>query len=230
MYGTYDRVFDLSGRCNFGDKEVISAQDNGFTQIVILGAGNDTRLHRISPLPRHVFEIDASRTQQYKLKHLPSNHLNKDVTFIPVNFEEESWLERLKQVGGEEVLQRKTLFIWEGVTYYLTNAAIRETLSLISQFPSGSRVVFDVCKPSPIQLKFFNFALGFVGEPWLSPLDETSLQPILSDCGLQLDGNLQIAASFARHSVDPALDSKIRYPDYSAFSSPLMLAAANVVK
>ena len=77
--------------------------------------GNDTRVHRIAPLPQYVFEIDAEKTQQHKLK----NHvLNEKVVFVPVNFEEESWKDKLHAIAGEEVTHRKTLFIWDGVTYY----------------------------------------------------------------------------------------------------------------
>ena len=93
-----------------------TALQNGFSQVVILGAGNDTSLHRIAPLSRYLFEIDAERTQQFKMHNLSEKLLNEEVVFVSVNFEEESWLDKRRTVGGDDVTHRKTLFIWASTT------------------------------------------------------------------------------------------------------------------
>ena len=233
-------VFSMGGRCNSGDEEVRSALLRGFSQIIVLGAGNDTRLHRLAPLPQHLFEVDAELTQKFKLRHLPAEVVNRDVVFLPVNFEDESWLERLRATGGEGVLQRKTLIIWDGVSYYLSAAAIRQTLSCVAAFPAGSRLIFDVCNPNPKQLAKINRVFTFLfGEPWLSVFNEDSLRSLLSEHGLRLEGaegeGLTDAANWARHSSDPAFEGKVRIPrpDMPAEDSlqrPFLLAAAVVLE
>lgn len=226
-------VFSICGRCNRGDDEVKAAFQNGFSQVVILGAGNDTRLHRIAPLPRYVFEIDAERTQQYKMHHLSQKILNEDVVFVPVNFEEESWLDKLQNVGGDDVTNRKTLFIWEGVSYYLTNEAIRQTLSYISTFPAGSRVVFDVSNPTPRQLQNLNSVFRLFGEKWQSVFDESSLRNLLKEFNIEMDGEPLDAAAKAVHSADPSFEGKVRLPEHpteQSFHRPFILVAGVVTK
>eukprot|EP01036_Dinobryon_divergens_P029934 gene29934-39106_t len=226
-------VFSICGRCNHGDEEVKTALQNGFSQVVILGAGNDTSLHRIAPLPRFLFEIDAERTQQYKMHNLSEKVLNEEVVFVSVNFEEESWLDKLRTVGGDDVTRRKTLFIWEGVIYYLSIEAIRQTLSYISTFPAGSRVVFDVSNPTPQQLMKLNFVFRFFGEEWRSVFDESSLRSLLKEFNIELDKEPLDAASNAFHSTDPFFEGKVRLPEHpteQSFHRPFTLVAGVVTK
>ena len=228
MYIVPYSVFNLSGRCNYGDEEVKNAINDGFTQIIILGAGNDSRLHRLSPLPKYIFEVDASLSQQYKLDHLPTGYKNAQVTFVPVNFEEENWMVKMVEVAGEEVLHRKTLFVWEGVTYYLTGPAIRQTLRAISSFPAGSKVIFDVCNPTALQLRLTNALLGLFGEPWRSPFDEPKLRSLLKEFGMRLEGELVFAASKASQSSNSIYQEKMRIPSHDFAQTPLLLACGVV--
>ena len=226
-------AFSISGRCNHGDEEVKTALQNGFSQVVILGAGNDTRLHRITPLPRYLFEIDAERTQQFKMHNLSEKNLNEEVVCVSVNFEEESWLDKLRNAGDDDVTHRKTLFIWEGVIYYLSNEAIRQTLSYISTFPAGSRVVFDVSNPTPQQLKKLNNVFRLFGEEWRSVFGESSLRNLLNEFKIELDREPQDAASNAFHSTDPFLEGKVRLPELpteQSFHRPFTLVAGVVTK
>jgi methyltransferase (TIGR00027 family) len=239
VYAVPYSVFNLSGRCNYGDEEVKNAIKNGFTQVIILGAGNDSRLHRLSPLPEYIFEVDAALSQQYKLDNLPRHCMNAQVTFIPVNFEEENWLVKMMEVGGKEILQRKTLFVWEGVTYYLTEVAIRQTLRAIATFPVRSKVVFDVCNPTALQLRLTNAFLGLFGEPWLSPFDEPKLRGLLKEFGMRLQGSdgdggdedrlhLEIAASKASRSSYAIYQQRMRIPSHDFAQTPLLLACGVV--
>lgn len=194
---------------------------------MILGAGNDTSLHRIAPLPRHLFEIDAERTQQFKMHNLSEKLLNEEVVFVSVNFEEESWLDKLRTVGGDDVTHRKTLFIWEGVIYYLSTEAIRQTLSYISTFPAGSRVVFDVSNPTPQQLMKLNFVFRFFGEEWRSVFDESSLRNILKEFNIELDKE-PLDKCFPLH-----IEGKVRLPEHpteQSFHRPFTLVAGVVTK
>ena len=169
---------DIIGRCFFGD-DIIRNLESDIQQIVILGAGNDTRLHRLPNLPEGLYEIDAYESQKFKLSKL-GKFRNPKVKFVGANFEKESWLTKLEQAGFDK--SKKSVIIWEGVIYYLSEPAIRATLSSMKECARGTKVAFDyfALKSSSeaaataaidpvkrlefiIKRRFFLFAL--IGEP-----------------------------------------------------------------
>jgi len=117
----------------------------GLDQVVILGAGFDTRAYRIAGIEKtQVFEIDHPATQAVKIEKLKQviNPLPSYVTFLPVDFDTQSLDERLFANGYNE--QGKTLFIWQGVTYFLTSQGVDNTLAFIAKHSgTGSTVIFD---------------------------------------------------------------------------------------
>lgn len=133
-------------RTRFIDDCLANAIENRIEQLVILGAGYDTRALRFSALKEKVkvFEIDHPATQQFKLRQLKKYlwDLKQYVTYIPVNFEEKDFGQELLAHGYDRTM--KTFFIWEGVTYYLPAEVADDTLSFISKnCASGSEIVFD---------------------------------------------------------------------------------------
>merc|ERR1712150_114342 len=88
------------------------------------------------------YEIDAAPTQKNKTKILHELGVEgvDDVTFIPCDFESEDWLEKLTGAGFDSSLS--TLYLWEGVIYYLNEDAVKETLRKISSVDSAL-VAFD---------------------------------------------------------------------------------------
>ena len=80
--------------------------------------------------------IDAKRMKLEKMfGNVPEN-----VTLIPVDFDHQDLDAALRSHGYG--LDEKTFFIWEGVTMYLTEAGVRQTLTDLAQAPPGSRLVF----------------------------------------------------------------------------------------
>ena len=68
--------------------------------------------------------------------------LPNHVVYVPVDFDRAKLGDMLFKDGYSRDL--RTLFIWEGVTVYLTNQGIDETLSFISNNSGdGSSVIFD---------------------------------------------------------------------------------------
>jgi methyltransferase (TIGR00027 family) len=64
------------------------------------------------------------------------------VTFLPVDFNTQTLAERLQSSGYDE--QGKTLFIWQGVTYFLTAEGVDNTLAFIANRSGpGSSMIFD---------------------------------------------------------------------------------------
>ena len=133
-------------RTRFIDDCLEEAIQEGIRQLVILGAGYDTRAFRFKALADHVavFELDHMTTQKRKLEII-QRHMDGDtssVRYIPIDFSEEDLADKLFAYGYDH--QLKTLFIWEGVTYYICASAVDRTLDFISSHsPVQSSVIFD---------------------------------------------------------------------------------------
>jgi methyltransferase (TIGR00027 family) len=122
--------------------------EQGLRQVVILGAGFDSRAYRFDRLKDgvKVFEVDHPATQQAKVKKLTRilgpGGLPDYITFVPIDFTRETLEVRLPECGYSDRL--KTLFIWEGVTMYLDAPSVDATLAFVSHHSApGSAVVFD---------------------------------------------------------------------------------------
>jgi methyltransferase (TIGR00027 family) len=114
--------------------------------LVILGAGYDARAYRFQALKTgvKVFEVDHPATQAVKLRKLAAilGARPAHVTFVPTDFDQETLAERLFASGYDG--RRKTLFIWQGVTQYLTTQAVDDTLAFVAQHSGpGSGIIFD---------------------------------------------------------------------------------------
>jgi methyltransferase (TIGR00027 family) len=127
------------------DGLVAAALRDGIEQIVILGAGFDTRAYRIAGIDRaRVFEVDHPNTSGAKRERLRGafGALPGHVTIVEFTFGCSSLQDALEQAGFEP--DSRTLFIWEGVTNYLTEEAVNATLAFIGRSPVGSRAVFTM--------------------------------------------------------------------------------------
>ena len=133
-------------RTRFMDDFLITLVRAGATQIVNLGAGYDTRAIRFQEHLKNVriFEVDHPATQKRKRSVLKRAFvaIPGNITFVPIHFDRENIKDRL----FEECYNPKesTVFIWEGVSYYISQSAVDSTLSFISA-NSGpqSAIVFD---------------------------------------------------------------------------------------
>ena len=135
----------LVARCRYIDDYLQACLEAGLDQLVILGAGLDSRAYRFEQLKEHVrvFEVDHPATQQVKLGKLEKifGELPVHVTYVPIDFNQET-LQKLFDFGFNP--QSKTLFIWEGVAHYLTAEAVDQTLSFVSKHSgTGSSIIFD---------------------------------------------------------------------------------------
>ncbi len=120
--------------------------NKGMKQLVILGAGFDSRAYRFEKLKDgvKVFEVDHPATQadkQAKLRKIFGT-IPSHVTFVPVDFNTQTLEKRLAESGYDQTLM--TLYIWQGVTMYLTNEAVDDTLKfVVNNSTPSSAIVFD---------------------------------------------------------------------------------------
>jgi methyltransferase (TIGR00027 family) len=132
-------------RCRYIDDYLRECLKSGVAQLVILGAGLDSRAYRneLHQGVARVFEVDHPATQASKIEQVKKvfGEVPSHVTYIPVDFVDET-LDKLLTCGFDRSL--KTLFIWEGVTLYLTIESVGTTLAWVqANSASGSAIIFD---------------------------------------------------------------------------------------
>ena len=164
-------------------------------QLVILGAGWDTRSYRM-PKEIHCFEVDMEKTQQTKRQMLKKAGLDTTrITFVSADFMKEDWLEKLVHAGFEP--DKPSFFLWEAVTMYLDREAVESTLRKIAGTASGSVVAFDYFNADLIEAKglYMRYAravLNAIGEPFRFGIESTPpsskhVAAFLKSCGLSME-------------------------------------------
>ncbi|MBN1265536.1 MAG: class I SAM-dependent methyltransferase [Anaerolineales bacterium] len=186
-------------RGRYIDDVLKSYLSKGTEQVVILGAGFDSRAYRIEGIDRaQVFEIDlpgASKVKRSRVEKVLGN-VPDNVALIGLDFEQQS-LEEVVQVAGYQK-EKKTFFIWEGVTQYLTPEAVDNSLNFVSQYSgTGSAVVFTYVRKGiidgtdrPEWLEKFLPLAKKLGSPWLFGLESAELEQFLHKRGLRLIGDV----------------------------------------
>ena len=128
-------------RTEFFDRTLNDACD-GVQQVVVLGAGWDTRAYDERWSNLKFFEVDGPPTQQEKRDALANAGVDAShVTFVPVDFNETSWADAITAAGFDPTLPSYVL--WEGVSMYLDEAIVHDTLQAIAGFGPGSVIAFD---------------------------------------------------------------------------------------
>ncbi|MBA7628375.1 hypothetical protein ES703_35856 [subsurface metagenome] len=134
----------LNCRTRYIDDVLNNAIKEGVGTVVNLGAGMDTRAFRIPGIENiQYFELDFPELQKVKRSYIDKKigELPSNVSLVPIDFNSQDLGEELKKAGY--TLSSKTLFIWEGVTQYISKEAIDNTLKYVAQASSGSRIVFS---------------------------------------------------------------------------------------
>lgn len=168
----------------------------GIKQVVNLGAGYDTRAYRFHDTMPNVkfFELDMpamiGRKKEIVAKIFGA--LPSYVIYIAIDFEKQSLEDALMKVGYDKT--KKTLFIWEGVTMYLTKEAVDGTLKFIAeQSAPESSVIFEYITKSYLHSIVFErsaYTLARVvashGEPYIYGINPWELEDFLKDRRLEL--------------------------------------------
>ena len=190
-------------RTRIVDDAFTSALDEAFPQAVLLGAGFDTRALRFAGNNpgTQVFELDIATTQEAKLGVYRSKQveLPDSLVFVPIDFDRQDIGETLRAAGYRD--GEKTLFLWEGVSMYLTEEAVHGTLDFVgSSAAKGSVLLFDYVFASVLRGEGkllgdteASKTVANVGEAWTFGLEEGEVGPLLSDHGLELHSNYTAA-------------------------------------
>ncbi len=184
-------------------------------QLVLLGAGFDARAYRLPGLEQvTVFEVDHPATQQAKREVLgrvlagivEGDPLAWHVRLVPVDFERDDLARALRAAGYRD--GTPSLFVWEGVTNYLTPAAVDQTLGAVRGLAAaGSLLVLTYVDRAVLadDRSRFPEARRWVegvrrrGEPWRFGLDPGEVEQFLARRGFGLIGDLSTAEAGERY-------------------------------
>jgi methyltransferase (TIGR00027 family) len=184
----------MTARCRYMDDFLTECLAGGIEQLVILGAGLDSRAYRVGELKDRmaVFEVDHPGTQKAKIERVNKvlGGAPAHVTYVPIDFNTED-LQKLISSGYAP--SKKTLFIWEGVTHYLTADAVDQTLAFVArQSAPGSSIVFDYLYASALtaekkrdEIKRMERARRFTGEGLTFGIEEGRIGEFLRARGFE---------------------------------------------
>jgi methyltransferase (TIGR00027 family) len=183
-------VDHIALRAAIVDREVEQAIAAGLGQVVILGAGLDTRAHRLSCLEDvDVYEIDHPSTQHGKeaaaRAALPT--FARKLVYVAVNFERDRLTDRLAETDHKP--GEPTLWLLEGVVPYLTESALASLFGELGALSApGSRLVLTYVPANARWLELGRPAirglLAIAGEPFQSPITQDALHALLHMYGL----------------------------------------------
>ena len=182
----------LALRVAYLDRLVGLAVDRlSIRQVVILGAGYDTRAARLPRAGVTFFEVDHPATQADKREQLAKldNYPVDNARYVTCNFEREDPIERLVANGFDT--KEPALVIWEGVVPYLTEPAVRATATrLATGLDPRSLVAFDFVGKKLAagqglseKDKQTREYVGELGEPIRYGSDD--ILPLLYECGFR---------------------------------------------
>jgi methyltransferase (TIGR00027 family) len=139
------RLF-IAVRHRFAEDGLAAAHARGTRQAVVLGAGLDTSAYRNPHAELRFWEVDFLATGAWKRERLAEAGIAvpDTVTYVGVDFERDSFLERLVDAGLDP--RAAAFFLWLGVVPYLSREATEATLRAIGSIPGGE-VVFDLPEP-----------------------------------------------------------------------------------
>lgn len=124
------------------DDLVRNAIRSGAGQLVLLGAGLDSRAYRLDEAKAiAVFEVDHPATQQVKRERLQEclAELPTNVRYVSVDFEADSLETRLAESGYNPATP--SVVVWEGVIDYLTESAVQRTLGDLARLLAPSSLL-----------------------------------------------------------------------------------------
>lgn len=182
----------IIARVRYFDDFISRSIDEGVVQLVILGAGYDSRPYRIDGLKKiRSFEVDHPATQAAKIEKIRKifGLLPDHIVYVPVDLAKDNLGLKLLEKGYDRSL--KTLFIMEGLLMYLSPETVDDIFSFIAKNSGkGSAILFDYYIQSVVDGscellagKNIHNQLVQLGEPLEFGINEGAVETFLESCG-----------------------------------------------
>jgi len=177
------------------DEVFLNAISNNFDQILLFGAGFDSRGIRLigGNEKTSIFELDVNTTISAKLKQYKKRKIDPGkIIFVEIDFNTEKIDDKLKSTGFQ--YNKKTLYILEGIIMYLNESAINEDFKFITESAGGgSEVVFDYVDQSVLEEENLDHGereiyqrVKKAGESWTFGIAKGDINNFLQKRGLEL--------------------------------------------
>ena len=200
----------LIARTKFIDELIEKSAVNGIEQYVILGAGYDSRAHRLElPSSLKIFEVDQPEVSDNKLAKLPEELPNSEnVTYVNIDFSYQSLTDQLIGAGFDQ--EKSTIFTLEGVSQYITKEAVSSSIKELASLTRDTNSIFfmsyvdelldknpEACfgegYPNPAKKASLIKGLSAkVGEPWMSFYSCAEIEDLLSQNGYSIQENVTL--------------------------------------
>jgi methyltransferase (TIGR00027 family) len=187
---TFGLVDHIALRTAIIDRLLLRALQDGVRQLVILGAGLDSRAHRLTELHAAVvYEVDhpdGQRVKRARARELPLTAAA--VRYVPSDFEQLGLARRLAEAG-----QRKTepsFFLLEGLLPYLRREVIERVLhELANVAAEGSQLCATYMTPDMFWLRrsLVRLSMRAIGEPVHAPLAADQIAALLGEIGFTVE-------------------------------------------
>jgi methyltransferase (TIGR00027 family) len=204
-------------RTRYFDDHLDAQLGNDCRQVVILGAGLDTRGVRKQVPGVTYFEIDDADTISFKQARLAEAGIEAPIVFIAGNYVTDGLLQLLDANGFDFDLP--TYVIWEGNTMYLNRPAVLKVLTDLRSSVGEFAISFDYLTETVIdyatgdeQTTAFVRRFAEMGAPWSFGIDD--LGALAGDAGLILVDKIKTADLYRTFWPGQPLDS-IWFDHYS---------------
>ena len=212
----------IIARTRLIDEWLCEAMEAGVEQVVLLGAGFDSRAWRLSALAHaRVFEVDHPATSAAKRSRLAG--LGADlahVRFVPVDFDHQMPADRLVQEGFDP--SQRTIVVWDGVTNYLQPEAVDAITRWVGGLAQGGQFIFTYIHSGVLDGSIsFEGAAAVMravrrsGEPWTFGMRPDTVAGYLKERGLRLLADLG-ADDYRRKVMGPGVRQMRGYGFYHA--------------
>jgi len=205
-------------RTKYFDDMVEQQLSLGCRQVVLLGAGFDTRAVRKSAADVTYFEIDDAATLSLKEDSYKENGIKADIRFIAGNYVTDGLIALLSRSGFNPELP--TYVIWEGNTMYLP---MESTIAIIGHLRDNLRnfqLSFDYLAKAVVtkttgDAGLTRMAEGFahMGAPWVTGFD--NIRELANDVKLKVSENVTSGDLSPRYRLFASPARPIFGPFYS---------------
>ncbi|MBU8854952.1 class I SAM-dependent methyltransferase [Bacillus sp. FJAT-26377] len=204
-------------RTRYFDDLILQKIRQGIKQFVILGSGLDTRPIRLGAKGVTFYELDQKHVLDYKAQQIKEFGYEQNSIFIPCDYTDVDFIEKLKDKGFDPSLE--TFLLWEGNIFYLKYNNIFYVLNSLKHGIDTFELTFDY-----LSQKLINRATGFkrsedllngfsqIGAPWNTGFDDIS--DLAKQVGLLVKENFLIADYSNEIGKDIHIDPKL-FDDYS---------------
>ena len=190
------------------EKQILSQ----LRQVVVLGAGLDTRAVRKPAAGVTYFEIDDAATLELKQTRYQQHGIDVNVKFIPGNYVTDGWIDLLKR--NDFNFDSPTYFIWEGNTMYLPLASTKHILTQLRKYLKRFEISFDYMADVVISkttgdpgITKLVESFANMGAPWLSGIRD--VQRLARQLSLNVVENFKTADLYQRYCVGRPMTSPI---------------------